>query len=97
MEVRATDIFSNWLAGLRDARARAKIAARIDRLSLGNFGDAKSVGAGVSELRIHHGSGYRVYFVRRGQNIVILLCGGDKDSQARDIRLAKSLAGNLEE
>jgi putative addiction module killer protein len=76
-----TEEFSNWLKQLRDLRARAKILARIDRLELGNPGDVASVGEGVSELRIHVGAGYRVYILQRGQEIVILLCGGDKSSQ----------------
>ena len=77
VEVRETAVFSRWMAGLRDHRARAKIAARIDRLALGNPGDVEPVGEGVSELRIHHGPGYRVYFVRRGGTLIILLCGGE--------------------
>ena len=81
-----------WRKNLRDSRARARIASRIDRLSAGNPGDAKPVGEGVSELRVDYGPGYRVYFVRRGNQIVILLCGGDKSSQDGDIARAKSLA-----
>ncbi len=84
-----------WLDGLRDARAVAKIAARINRLSEGNFGDCASVGDGVSELRIHFGPGYRVYFVRRGNLVVVLLAGGDKSTQDHDIKLAKSLRKDL--
>jgi len=97
VEVRKTAAFSDWMAGLRDHRARAKIAARIDRLALGNPGDVEPVGEGVSELRIHYGPGYRVYFVRRGGALIILLCGGDKGTQARDIGAAKMLAAELEE
>jgi putative addiction module killer protein len=97
VEVRKTAVFSRWMAGLRDHRARAKIAARIDRLALGNPGDVEPVGEGVSELRIHYGPGYRVYFVRRGGTLIILLCGGDKNTQAKDIRAAKDLAVELEE
>jgi putative addiction module killer protein len=82
---------------LADRRARAKIAARIDRLAQGNPGDVASVGEGVSELRIHFGPGYRVYFVARGRALVILLCGGDKSSQAKDIKTAKQLARDLGE
>ena len=89
-------MFARWLAGLRDQRARAKIAARIDRLAFGNPGDVAPVGEGISELRVHEGAGYRVYFVRRGETIVVLLCGGDKDSQAKDIAKAKVLAAGLE-
>ncbi|QQR91041.1 MAG: type II toxin-antitoxin system RelE/ParE family toxin [Myxococcales bacterium] len=81
--------FVEWLGALKDKRARAKIRARINRLELGNFGDCKSVGGGVSELRISFGPGYRVYFGRDGQTVVVLLCGGDKSSQARDIEKAK--------
>ena len=91
-EVRRTERFIQWLDGLSDARAVAKIAARAERLAWGNFGDVQPVGEGVSELRIHFGPGYRVYFVQRGAVVVILLCGGDKSSQARDIRSAKAMA-----
>ena len=87
-----TDEFSRWLKQLRDIRARAKIVARIDRLELGNPGDIAAVGEGVSELRIHHGPGYRVYIFQRGEQVVILLCGGDKGSQEADIARAKKLA-----
>lgn len=90
--IRQTQWFSDWFDALRDERARARIAARIRRLSLGNPGDVKPVGEGVSEMRIDHGPGYRVYFCNRGIEIVILLCGGDKGSQDRDIRSAKILA-----
>lgn len=82
---------------LRDRKARAKIAIRIDRLIAGNVGDAQSVGNGVSELRIHYGPGYRVYFTRRRQTLVILLCGGDKSTQAKDIKTAKMLAADMED
>jgi putative addiction module killer protein len=95
IEVRQTKIFMEWRAGLRDAVARKRIGARIDRLSFGNFGDAKSVGEGVSELRLDFGPGYRIYFVQRGDVLVILLCGGDKSTQARDIAKAKRLAQEL--
>jgi putative addiction module killer protein len=78
IEVRQTEIFARWLANLRDGRARARINARIRRLSVGNPGDVKSVGSGVSEIRIDYGPGYRVYFVRRGEALVILVAGGDK-------------------
>ena len=91
-EVRRTERFIQWLDGLSDARAVAKIAARAERLAWGNFGDVQPVGEGVSELRIHYGPGYRVYFVQRGAVVVILLCGGDKSSQTRDIRSAKAMA-----
>jgi len=90
-----TTEFSEWLDGLRDRTAVIKIAARIDRLAHGNPGDVQPVGAGISELRINYGPGYRVYFKRRGQMLVVLLCGGDKSTQARDIVLAKALAAAL--
>lgn len=97
IEVRKTAAFSDWMAGLRDHRARAKIAARIDRLAFGNPGDVEPVGEGVSELRIHYGPGYRVYFVRRSKTLIVLLCGGDKSTQTKDIKTAKVLAANLED
>ncbi|WP_027173485.1 type II toxin-antitoxin system RelE/ParE family toxin [Methylobacterium sp. 10] len=92
MDMRRTDVFDGWLRGLRDARAKARVALRLDRLAHGNAGDMKSVGEGVSELRIDYGPGYRIYFVRRGEALVILLCGGDKGSQDRDIARAKAIA-----
>ena len=95
--MRQTETFSAWLRSLVDSRARAKIAARIDRLMAGNAGDVAPVGEGVSELRIHYGPGYRVYYVQRGKALVILLCGGDKSSQVSDIRAAKQLASELED
>jgi putative addiction module killer protein len=94
--IKRTDEFSTWLRDLRDLRARAKVLARIDRLSLGNPGDVAPVGDGISEMRIHYGTGYRVYFIQRGEEIIVLLCGGDKNSQASDIRAAKKLAIELE-
>ena len=84
--------FDRWLSSLRDRRAVARIAARLDRLAGGNPGDAQPVGEGVSELRINYGPGYRVYFIQRGPVLIILLCGGDKSSQDRDIKQAKALA-----
>lgn len=96
IEVRETEVFSRWLAGLSDERARMRIAMRIVRLRNGLFGDVKHVGRGVSELRIDYGPGYRVYFIRRGATLVILLAGGDKRSQARDIEAAVALAAQLE-
>ncbi|WP_394892778.1 type II toxin-antitoxin system RelE/ParE family toxin [Mesorhizobium sp. AaZ16] len=95
IEVRQTTTFSVWVNGLRDSEARARIASRIDRLTLGNFGDSKSIGEGVSELRINYGPGYRLYFTKRGSVIVILLCGGDKSSQSRDIARAKGHAKEI--
>ncbi len=95
IEVRQTDEFSKWLNGLGDRQARVRIDMRIYRLSLGNPGDTKPVREGISELRIDYGPGYRVYFVRRGQTLVILLAGGDKRTQDRDISAAIALAKNL--
>lgn len=92
MEVRQTDVFADWFAGLRDREARARITVRVRRLSLGNPGDVKPVGGGVSEMRIDYGPGYRVYFVRRGDTVIVLLCGGDKRHQDRDIARALELA-----
>jgi putative addiction module killer protein len=94
-EVRQTEKFALWLAGLSDGRAVARINARIRRLSLGNPGDVKPVGEGISEMRIDYGPGYRVYFVQRGAALVILLAGGDKGSQGRDIEAARQLARAL--
>ena len=94
-EIRETPAYSAWFENLRDLRARGRITARIVRVSLGNLGDAKPVGDGVSELRIDHGPGYRVYFTRRGQSLVLLLCGGDKSTQERDIARATALAKDL--
>jgi putative addiction module killer protein len=93
-EVVKSDQFQKWFRRLRDIRARAKIEARIRRMSLGNPGDVKSVGGGISEMRIDYGPGYRVYYMEIGQTIVILLCGGDKSSQPADIELAVKLARN---
>ena len=93
--VQQTAVFSVWLGRLRDRTARAIIARRIDRVASGNLGDVKAVGDGVSELRVDHGPGYRVYFVRRGQSVIVLLCGGDKSSQAKDILRAKALAQEI--
>ena len=95
VEVRQTDIFVAWFEDLRDREARARITVRIRRLSLGNPGDVKPVGKGVSEMRIDYGPGYRVYFTRRGNALVILLCGGDKRTQERDIARAQELAEEL--
>lgn len=95
--VRKTHEFERWLRDLRDQRARARILLRLDRLELGNPGDVAPVGEGVSELRIHYGPGYRVYFVERGATLIVLLCGGDKSSQAADIAAAKRLARDLED
>jgi len=95
IEIRKTEIFAKWLDGLHDIRARARILVRIERLTAGNPGDVKSVGEGVSELRIDYGPGYRVYYKKQGQKVVILLAGGDKSTQAKDIKTALRLARNL--
>lgn len=91
-EIRQTPDFSNWLRKIRDRQALARILSRIDRLALGNAGDVKPVGEGVSEMRVDYGPGYRVYFQQRGNVLVILLCGGDKRTQQADIARAKALA-----
>ena len=93
--VRQAALFAAWLAALRDGNARTRILVRIRRLELGNPGDVKPVGDGVSELRIPHGPGYRLYFTVQGQEIVLLLCGGDKSSQHRDIATARQVAKEL--
>jgi len=95
IEIRKTEVFAKWLDGLHDIRARARILVRIERLAAGNPGDVKSVGEGVSELRIDYGPGYRVYYKKQGQKVVILLAGGDKSTQAKDIKTALRLARNL--
>ena len=96
MMIRQTATFLDWESRLRDQKARAVIAARIDRLASGLAGDVKAVGEGVMELRIHYGPGYRIYFVRRASEIIVLLCGGDKASQSRDIETSKRLAKEIE-
>ena len=97
IDVRQTDAFRNWLRKLRDDKAAARIIARMRRLEQGNPGDAKPIGGGVLEMRIDYGPGYRVYYARRGPIVVVLLCGGDKRTQARDIERAKALAEELRE
>ena len=92
IEIRQTETDAEWFSSLRDRHAKARIDIRIRRLSLGNPGDVKAVGEGVSELRIDHGPGYRIYFVQHGQTVVILLAGGDKRTQDRDIKTALELA-----
>ena len=94
-EIRKTEIFAKWIDEIHDIRARARIFVRIERLSAGNPGDVKPVGEGVSELRIDYGSGYRGYYKEQEQRLIILLAGGDKHSQARDIKTALRLARNL--
>ena len=95
IEVRKTEVYAKWLDDLRDARARARVLVRVERLAAGNPGDVRPVGEGVSELRIDYGPGYRVYFTKQGRTIVILLAGGDKRTQDRDIATALRLARNL--
>ena len=97
IELKQTETFRKWFAKLRDERAATTIASRLDRLAFGHAGDAEPVGRGVSELRIHYGPGYRVYFQRRGDTIIVLLCGGDKGSQARDIKTALRLTDEWSE
>ena len=95
IEIRKTETYAKWLDGLRDIHARARILVRVERLAAGNPGDVRPVGEGISELRIDYGPGYRVYFTKRGQEVVILLAGGDKRTQAKDIKTALRLAQNL--
>ncbi|PIS36677.1 MAG: addiction module antitoxin RelB [Nitrospirae bacterium CG08_land_8_20_14_0_20_52_24] len=95
LEIRKTETFAQWLDGLRDIHARARVQVRVERLAAGNPGDVRPVGEGVSELRIDYGPGYRVYFTRRGCTVIILLAGGDKRTQAADIKTALRLARDL--
>jgi len=95
IEIRKIEHFANWLDNLRDIQAKARVMVRIERLASGNAGDVKPVGEGVSEMRINYGSGYRVYFIQRGSELIILLAGGDKSSQSQDIKAAVRLAQNL--
>ncbi len=97
MILQQTATFKKWRSQLKDARALGLIASRLDRLSFGHMGDVEPIGEGISELRIHYGSGYRIYFKRKGNVIIILLCGGDKSTQTKDIRAAKRLARELDE
>ncbi|XGA79204.1 type II toxin-antitoxin system RelE/ParE family toxin [Halomonas sp. CH40] len=97
IELIKSDVFDRWLHGLRDTQARAKISVRLRRLSLGNPGDVKPVGEGISEMRIPHGPGYRIYYLNRGPIVVVLLCGGDKSSQPSDIEQAKAIAKQWKE
>lgn len=97
IEIRETLVFANWLARLRDRSAKAIIASRIQRMAFGNPGDVAPVGNGISELRIHAGPGYRVYFARKGQVFILLLCAGDKSRQSRDIEQAKALLAQIKE
>ncbi|MGY3494775.1 type II toxin-antitoxin system RelE/ParE family toxin [Bradyrhizobium sp. USDA 4502] len=95
IQVVQTDAFAHWLNSLADIKAVARIGARIRRLELGNPGDVKSVGEGVSEMRIDYGPGYRVYFTRRGKTIVLLLCGGDKRTQSKDVKAAQTMVKEI--
>lgn len=97
LTIRQTETFKAWLADLRDRNARRRIAQRLLRVQAGLFGDVKPVGECVSELRVDYGPGYRVYFVQRGSELIVLLCGGDKRTQEQDIRLARSMAKEIEE
>jgi putative addiction module killer protein len=97
IQIQQTETYAKWFAGVRDRVTRARIDIRIRRLSLGNAGDTKPVGEGVSELRVDHEPGYRVYFIQRGEVVIVLLTGGDKSTQDKDIRNAKALANDLKE
>ena len=94
-QIEKTAAFDRWLGGLRDRKAKIVIARRIGRMEIGNFGDVRPVGRGVSELRVDVGPGYRIYFTRRGSTLIILLCGGDKSSQSKDIKSAISIKDSL--
>lgn len=96
LQIRKTDVYAEWIDNLRDLQGRARILVRVERLSSGDPGDVKAISGGVSELRVHFGPGYRVYFSQRGDDIVILLAGGDKSAQPRDIQTDLQLAKNLE-
>lgn len=95
IRIRKTDIFAKWLDSMRDIRARARVMVRIERLAAGNPGDVEPVGEGVSEMRINYGSGYRIYYKQQGNEVVVLLAGGDKRTQVKDIKAALRLARNL--
>jgi len=97
IQIQQTEAYAKWFSGLRDRVARAPIDVRIRRLSLGNAGDAKPVGDGVSELKVDHGPGYRIYFIQRSEVLIVLLAGGDKSTQDKDIRNAKALAKDFKE
>jgi putative addiction module killer protein len=94
-DVQTTELFDRWLSDLTDRNARARITSRIDRLGHGNSGDVKALGEGVSEMRIDSGPGYRVYYKQTGKTIIVILCGGDKSSQDKDIKKAKLIAAGL--
>jgi putative addiction module killer protein len=95
VEIRNTELFAKWIDNLRDVQAKARVLVRIERLASGNAGDVKPIGEGISEMRIDYGPGYRVYFIKRGNELIILLAGGDKSSQTADIKVAIRLASNL--
>ena len=95
-QLQRTDVFDKWLAGLRDAKGKARILARLESVRLGNLGDSRSLGGGLHEMRVFAGPGYRVYFAPRGKVVIVLLCGGDKSSQQRDIARARRLLKELE-
>jgi putative addiction module killer protein len=97
LELKQTETFQKWRTSLTDAKVLGLIASRLDRLAFGHPGDAQPIGEGISELRIHYGPGYRVYFQQRGNTIIVLLCGGDKSTQAKDIKTAKRLASEWSE
>ncbi|MDZ7842152.1 MAG: type II toxin-antitoxin system RelE/ParE family toxin [Gammaproteobacteria bacterium] len=96
-QLRQTDVFAKWLKGLRDRRAKARILAKLESVRLGNLGDTKPVGGGVQELRVHTGPGYRIYYIREQKFVLLLLCGGDKSSQTRDIERAERILIELDE
>lgn len=96
-EIIRSATFSQWLSDLRDNQTRMRVLARLDRMALGNFGDVQPVGEGISELRIHYGPGYRLYCLQSGTRVVVMLCGGDKSSQSRDIEQAKLIAKDWKE
>ena len=96
-QLKQTDVFAKWLAALRDLQAKARIIARLDSARLGNLGDSKTVGGGVNEMRVDVGAGYRIYFVRRHLTVIVLLCGGDKSTQQKDISRAKAMARELDQ
>jgi len=96
-QLHQTDTFGKWLAGLKDKKAKARVIARLESARLGNLGDCKSVGGGISEMRIHVGAGYRLYFAQRRKVVLLLLCGGSKGSQSRDIERAKRLLSGIKD
>jgi putative addiction module killer protein len=95
-QIRQTEVFSSWLAGLRDVKGKARILARLDAVRLGRLGDTSNLGVGLHEMRVHFGPGYRVYFARQGKVVLLLLCGGDKSTQSRDITRARRLLKDIE-